>query len=134
MIRRLKVDVMSQLPSKQRQVIELDPSVVGSKWVGTTEFVIEVDRSLGQFKSAKLKNKKYTINVTSSSSISYGSNSEYWPQSGNIYSIILDVYVERQSAQNFPFLLFLLGKTRLGWDKLADQSTWPYPANNGGQT
>ena len=26
---------------------------------------------------------------------------------GNIHSIILDVYVEWQSAQNFPFLLFL---------------------------
>ena len=47
------------------------------------------------------------INVTSFSSISYWSNREYWTQKctqiGNIHSIILDVYVEKQSAQNFPF-------------------------------
>ena len=57
-----------------------------------------------------------SVYVTSSSSISYCSNSEYWSQkfaqSGNIHSITLDV--ERQSAQKFPFLLFLckLGKGR----------------------
>ena len=38
-------------------------------------------------------------------------NSRYWPQkhvqSGNIHSMILDVYVEWQSAQNFLFLLIL---------------------------
>ena len=48
---------------------------------------------------------KSLMNVTSFSSISYCSNSEYWPQkhvqSGNIHSKILDVYVERQSAQNY---------------------------------
>ena len=47
------------------------------------------------------------LNITSFSSISYWSNSEYWPQkcaqSGNIHSIILDVHVGRQSAKNFPF-------------------------------
>ena len=41
------------------------------------------------------------INITSFSSISYWSNSEYWiqkhMQNGNIHFIILDVHVDRQS-------------------------------------
>ena len=57
---------------------------------------------------AKIVYKLLIINVTSFSSYSYCSNSEHWSQkraqSGNIHSIILDVYVERQSAQKFPFL------------------------------
>ena len=57
---------------------------------------------------AKIVYKLSTINVTSFTSNSYCSNSEHWsqklPQSRNIHSIILDVYVERQSAQKFPFL------------------------------
>ena len=51
-----------------------------------------------------------TMNVTSFSSISYWGNSECrsqkQAQSGNIHSIILDVHVGWQSAQNFP-LIFL---------------------------
>ena len=52
-----------------------------------------------------------SVYVTSSSSILSCSNSEHWSkkrtQSGSIHSIILDVYADRQSAQNFPFHLFL---------------------------
>ena len=51
------------------------------------------------------------INVTSSSSTSYCWCSEHWTkrrtQSGNIHSRILDVYVDPQSAKNFPLILFL---------------------------
>ena len=51
-------------------------------------------------------NKKY-INVTSFSSISYYSNSEYWTQksthSESIHSVILDVYVLKAEHQNSPF-------------------------------
>ena len=32
------------------------------------------------------------------------------------------------------WLTSLFGKTRLGWDKFPDRSTWPYPTPNGGQT
>ena len=50
-----------------------------------------------------------SVYVTSSSSILNCSNSEHWSkkrtQSGSIHSIILDVYADRQSAQNFPFRL-----------------------------
>jgi len=31
MMRRMKVDVISQLPSKQRQMVELDPAIIGTK-------------------------------------------------------------------------------------------------------
>ena len=52
------------------------------------------------------------IYVTSFSSIQYWSNSEYWPlkrtQSGNIHYVILDVHVKWQSAQNFPFTVFII--------------------------
>ena len=45
----------------------------------------------------------HCINVTSFSSIPYCSDSEHWTrkciQSGNIHSIILDVYADRHSAQ-----------------------------------
>ena len=72
---------------------------IETQWVPFCDFV-----------SWKLCPSKF-LYVTSFSSISYWSNSDYWPQkhvqSGNIHSKILDVYVERQSAQNFPFLLFL---------------------------
>ena len=55
--------------------------------------------------------KSESINVTSSSSISYCSKSEHWSQkctqNEKIHSIILDAYVNWQSSQNFPFLLFL---------------------------
>ena len=55
--------------------------------------------------------KAYSISVTSFFSILYCSNSEYWPQKHaqceNTHSKILDVYVERQSAQKFIYLLFL---------------------------
>ena len=48
-----------------------------------------------------------TVNVTSSSRISYCSNSEHWTQkhtqSGNSHSIILDVYVDQQSAKKLSF-------------------------------
>ena len=47
------------------------------------------------------------IHVSSFSSISYWNNREYWTQKGtqsrNIHSIILDVQVEKQIAQNSPF-------------------------------
>ena len=58
-------------------------------------------------------NFKSTINVTSFSSILYYSNSEYWTQkhaqSGNIHSIILDIYVEKAEHLKLSFL-FLLHK------------------------
>ena len=45
------------------------------------------------------------INVASFSSISYGSNSEYWTQkrtqSENIHYIILDVHAVKQSRAHF---------------------------------
>ena len=48
----------------------------------------------------------FNIEATSFSSIPYWSNSEHWSQkltqSGNIHSILLDVYDGWQSAQNFP--------------------------------
>ena len=66
---------------------------VGGIWIGKKykkSWVID------QFYFYSLKVK---IHVTSFSSILYCKNSEYWPQthaqSGNINSIILDVYVER---------------------------------------
>ena len=31
MIRRLKIDVIKQLPAKQRQVVLLDPAMLGSR-------------------------------------------------------------------------------------------------------
>ena len=72
---------------------------IETQWVPFCDFV-----------SWKLCPSKF-LYVTSFSSISYWSNSDYWPQkhvqSGNIHSKILDVYVERQSAQNFIFLPFL---------------------------
>ena len=50
----------------------------------------------------RLKLLVYTMYVTSFSSSSYWSNSEYWSQkrtqSGNIQSIILDVHAVKQSA------------------------------------
>ena len=104
------------------------------------------------------------IDVTSSSSILYCSNSEHWSQkcsqSGNIHSIILNVYVDRQSLKNFPFLLFLckldknlmlflfpwklvrnqfhtgtdeLHDLHTGKDWFPDQGIWPYPIHNEGQ-
>ena len=54
--------------------------------------------------NVNLITEKTHINVTSFSSIPYWRNSEYWTQkrtqSGNIHSIILDVHVAKQSAQN----------------------------------
>ena len=47
---------------------------------------------------------RWHIHVNSFSGTSYCSNSEHWTQkhiqSGSIHSITLDVYVDRQSAQN----------------------------------
>ena len=54
---------------------------------------------------------KNPIYITSFSSTPCCSNSEHWTQnciqSGNIHSIILVVYVDWYSAQNFPFFRFL---------------------------
>ena len=71
------------------------------------------------------------MHVTSFSSISYCSNSEYWPQkhvqNGKIHSKMLDVYVEWQSAQNFLFFLVLckLDKNI----KLSPNLTWKLVRN-----
>ena len=55
------------------------------------------------------KDSHIRINVTSFSSISYWSNTEYWPQkhtqSGNINSIILDVHAVKQSALKLSYNL-----------------------------
>ena len=54
------------------------------------------------------RSKIKCINVTSFSSISYWSNSEYWTQkriqSESIYSTILDVHVWKAERQICPFL------------------------------
>ena len=96
------------------------------------------------------------IHVTSSSSMSYCSNSKYWShkhaQSGNIHFIILDVYVEWKSTQNFFWgvkrsihrhlnkqLLTLVSSFHWSSTRLMKNSIFrievkePYPELNGGQ-
>ena len=67
-------------------------------------------------------------------SISYLSNSEYWSQTriliGNIHSIKLDVYAEKQSVTIPSFIFGNLGSIK----NSVNEVKTPYPHSNSKQT